>query len=103
MLKRLLPNTLFGRALIIIVTPVVLLQVVATYIFYERHWNSVTRRLALGLAGDIAVIIDIQSESPNMALPTNMSKKLLSSMQIETSFFNNEILLLTNLDLHNKS
>ena len=58
MLKRLLPRTLLGRAVIIIVAPVVLLLVVATVIFYERHWDTVTRRLALGVAGDIALIID---------------------------------------------
>ncbi len=92
MLKRFLPNTLFGRALAIIITPVILLQVVATYVFYERHWNSVTRRLALGLAGDIAVIIDIQRESPKMELPPGMTIKLRRSMQIETSYVAGEIL-----------
>lgn len=55
--KRYLPRTLMGRSLLIIVTPLVLLQVVSTYIFYERHWDTVTRQLASTLAGDIAVIV----------------------------------------------
>jgi len=46
-----------GRAIVIIVAPMVLLLMIATTFFYERHWDSVTRRLALGVAGDIAVII----------------------------------------------
>ncbi len=58
MIKRFLPRTLFGRSLLIIVTPVVLLQVVATFIFYQRHWETVTRRMATVLAGEIAAIID---------------------------------------------
>lgn len=63
MLKRYLPRTLFGRALLIIVTPVVALQVVATFVFYERHWDTVTRRLALGLAGDAALVIEMMREA----------------------------------------
>ena len=58
MLRHLLPRSLFGRSLLLIITPVVILEAVAAYVFYERHWDTVARRLALGLAGDIAMIID---------------------------------------------
>ena len=58
MLSRILPRTLFGRSLVIIVTPVVLLQLIATYVFYERHWDSVARRLAEGVGGEIAAVIE---------------------------------------------
>ncbi|SDF28629.1 MULTISPECIES: ATP-binding protein [Thalassobaculum] len=57
-LKRYLPKTLFGRALLIIVTPLVLMQVISTYVFYERHWEIMTRRLVHSLAGDIAFLIE---------------------------------------------
>ncbi len=62
-LKRFLPRALFGRALLIIVTPVVALQLVATFVFYERHWDTVTRRLSLGLAGDTALIIEMMRDA----------------------------------------
>ncbi|HYD31729.1 MAG TPA: ATP-binding protein [Azospirillaceae bacterium] len=55
--KRLLPRTLFGRSLVIMVTPVVLAQLLATWIFYDRHWETMTNRLAYAVAGDIAFII----------------------------------------------
>ncbi len=64
LVKRVLPRTLFGRALLIIVTPVVVLQIVATYVFYERHWDDVTRRLALSVGGDIAMVIRLLDEYP---------------------------------------
>ena len=64
MLKSLLPRTLFGRTLVILITPLVLAQIVATYVFYERHWDDVTRRLALGLAGDISMVIQMLREAP---------------------------------------
>ena len=58
MISRILPRTLFGRSLVIIVTPVVLLQLIATYVFYERHWDSVARRLAEGVGGEIAAVVE---------------------------------------------
>jgi two-component system osmolarity sensor histidine kinase EnvZ len=63
-LKRFLPRTLFGRSLLIIVTPVILAQAVATWIFYDRHWDTVTNRLAYGVAGDIATVIAVLEHDP---------------------------------------
>ena len=57
-IKRLLPRTLFGRSLMIIITPVVLMQVVAAFYFYDRHWDVMTQRLSDGVAGEIALIIE---------------------------------------------
>jgi two-component system osmolarity sensor histidine kinase EnvZ len=57
-IKRVLPRSLFGRSLLIIVTPLILLQVISTWIFYERHWATVERRLSTGVAGDIGLVID---------------------------------------------
>ena len=56
MLKRFLPSSLFGRAVFIVVTPVVLLQIVAAIVFYDRHLDAVTRRLARSVAGDIGFV-----------------------------------------------
>lgn len=57
-LKQLLPRTLFGRSFLIIVTPLVLAQMVATFVFYDRHWEAVTRSLASAVVGDIQLTID---------------------------------------------
>ena len=34
--KRILPRTLFGRSVLILVTPLILVQAVATWVFYDR-------------------------------------------------------------------
>ena len=56
-LKRLLPQTTFGRSLLLIVAPVVLLQLIATWIFYDRHWEAVSYRFSADVADDIAMVI----------------------------------------------
>lgn len=58
MIRRFLPTSLLGRSLLIIVTPVILLQVISTWIFYERHWQTIARRLSDALAGEIGLIVD---------------------------------------------
>ena len=65
MLKRLLPRSLFGRAIIIVVTPVILLQLVAAYVFYDRLLENVTERLARGVAGDIAFVTSALDRTPS--------------------------------------
>ena len=57
-LKRLSPRTLMGRATVIMFAPLVLTLAIATTFFYERHWDAVTRRLALGVAGDIGLVVE---------------------------------------------
>lgn len=57
-LKRLSPRTLMGRAIVIMFAPLALTLAIATTFFYERHWDAVTRRLALGVAGDIGLIVE---------------------------------------------
>ena len=58
LLKRLAPNTLIGRSVMILVTPMIVVQVVATWAFYDRHWDIVTKRLVSTVAGDIAMVIE---------------------------------------------
>ena len=63
-IKRLLPRTLFGRSLLIIVSPLILLQVISTHIFYDRHWDTITRRLSSSIASDVSMVLNMLSENP---------------------------------------
>lgn len=57
-IKKYLPKSFLGRSIIIIITPLILLQVVSTWIFYDRHWDLITRRLADSVAGEVGMVID---------------------------------------------
>jgi two-component system osmolarity sensor histidine kinase EnvZ len=63
--KRLLPQTMFGRSLLLIIMPLVLVQVIATWVFYARHWETVSRRLSGDVAGDVAMLIDAMRYADN--------------------------------------
>lgn len=64
-LKRLAPRGLMGRSLLIIITPLVITQVVAAIIFYDRHWDTMLRRLTGALAGEIALTSDMLRRAPD--------------------------------------
>ena len=57
-IKRVLPRTMFGRSLLIVVMPLILLQAIATWVFYDRHWAAVSWRLSAAVAGDIGLLVD---------------------------------------------
>ncbi len=50
------PKGLYTRALIIIIAPIVILQSILTFVFLDRHWEVVTRRLSTATAQDIAML-----------------------------------------------
>ncbi|CAH1663841.1 ATP-binding protein [Chelatococcus asaccharovorans] len=60
----LLPKGLYARTLIIIIAPFIILQSVVAYVFMERHWQLVTRRLSSAVTSDIAAIIDVYESYP---------------------------------------
>ncbi len=64
-LKKFLPKSLFGRMLIIILVPMFLVQCITVFIFYERHWDSVTRQMAFTLSGEIDFITNLAGEDFN--------------------------------------
>jgi two-component system osmolarity sensor histidine kinase EnvZ len=59
-----MPRGLFGRSLIIIVAPMVLLQGIVSYVFFERDLDMTTRRLARDVAADVAYLIALEDSVP---------------------------------------
>ena len=62
--KRLMPRSLLGRSLLIILLPLVLLQAVAFTIFYGSYLDIVSRRLSFAIAGEIAQTIELLHRFP---------------------------------------
>ena len=62
-----MPKGLYARALLIIIAPMVILQSVIAFVFMERHWNVVTKRLSASVVQDVAALIDIYGAYPQDA------------------------------------
>ena len=62
-----MPKGLYARALLIIIAPMVILQSVLAFIFFERQWSEVTQRLSAGVVHDIGALIDVYRTNPQDA------------------------------------
>src|SRR5882724_4978126 len=85
-LRRVLPRSLLGRSIMIIVTPLLLLQVVTASVFYESHWDIVTKRLARGVAGDIATVIALMPPDGDAVARDRLFGIARTAMQLDIDF-----------------
>lgn len=60
-----MPKGLYARSLLIIITPMVLLQAIVTYMFMEKYWQGVTARLSAATTKDIAAIVELYQQMPH--------------------------------------
>jgi two-component system osmolarity sensor histidine kinase EnvZ len=80
-----LPRTMFGRSLLIVVIPLVVLQAIATWIFYERHWAAVSWRLSAGVAGDIALLIEAMQLAGSETNTSRLLEKAAAATDLDLS------------------
>lgn len=81
--KRFVPKTLFGRSLLILITPIILIQAISTFLFFDSHWSKMTSRLAYSVAGEITWIsneVEIDSSPENITKLTDMASRYLSML-----------------------
>ena len=61
------PQTLFARALIILVVPMLLLQALSAWWFYTQRGDNVTNRLSVLLVRDLRMLISLRAQFPDEA------------------------------------
>jgi two-component system osmolarity sensor histidine kinase EnvZ len=86
LIKSLMPTGLYARSLLIIVTPMVILQSVVAFVFMERHWNTVTRRLSAAVTQDIAGLIDIYQSYPQDRERTTIKRIAAQRLGLDVDF-----------------
>lgn len=63
-LKPYLPKSMFGRSLLIVMAPLVLVETISAYVFFDNHWDHVTRALANTIAGEVAMVDALYNRIP---------------------------------------
>ncbi|MBM3733368.1 MAG: HAMP domain-containing protein [Acidimicrobiia bacterium] len=57
--KQYMPKSLLGRTMVILITPLAIVQLISAIVFYDTHWGKIMDRLAQGVAGDIAMMVQL--------------------------------------------
>lgn len=63
-LKHLLPRSLYGRAALILFLPVVVITLVVTVMFLQRHFEDVTQQMVETAAAEVALVTDRVLSAP---------------------------------------
>lgn len=84
-LYRIAPKGLYGRSLLIIIMPMVILQSVVAFVFMERHWQTVTNRLSAMVTANIAALVEFYKAYPQERDTPTLSRiaRETLNMQVE--------------------
>lgn len=66
-LKRYMPRSLYGRAALILVLPVVTLQLVVSVVFIQRHFEGVTEQMSRVVSRELNLIADTMQSGQDVA------------------------------------
>lgn len=65
--RKVLPRSLFGRALTILLVPIVALQLLVGLVFFQRHYQRVTEQMTRNVAYELAYAVNEIDTSPDPA------------------------------------
>ena len=91
-LKKILPRTIFGRSLLIMILPILLLQAITTYIFFDRHWEKMTSRLAFAVAGEIAIMAEVLEGADGPTQLQDLSRFSVQHLDLLISYAPGDVL-----------
>lgn len=82
-LKSYLPRSLYGRAALILIAPVVAIQLVVSVIFIQRHFDGVTRQMSGSVAMEVAFLLSSVDAAPNLGEAQLRARAIGAGLGIE--------------------
>ena len=98
LLKRYLPKSLFGRALLIIMLPIAIMQMAVAYFFFNAHWDQVTANLSDSVAADISVAVQLYKQNPTVNRVERLDDMLRPKMELSVALEEGDSLPVTRRD-----
>jgi len=80
-----LPRSLFPRATLIVIVPLIALQMVVGFVFVQRHFDGVTRQMTRNIAREIAVAQQVIDTSPTAEIAQLRLENLSRPLAIQLS------------------
>ena len=92
LLRRVAPRGLFWRSFLIMLIPLVLVQATVAYIFFERHWDTVSRQLAMDVTGDVVTIMRMADDASGPEERAGIDRVARREMQFGVVFEDGAVL-----------
>jgi two-component system osmolarity sensor histidine kinase EnvZ len=85
-LKSFFPRSLFGRAALILVLPVIVVQLIVSVAFIQRHFEGVTRQMTGGVVIEIKYLLAHVATAPDLASAQTKAAQLADGLNLTVSF-----------------
>lgn len=82
-LKRYVPRGIYGRAALILLLPVVVLQLVVTVIFAQGHFERVTLQMTDTVVRELALVLEIAQTAPDRTQIPNVVAQRAGVLEID--------------------
>ncbi len=82
-LKHYMPRGIYGRAALILLLPVVVLQLVVMVIFAQRHFQGVTQQMSDTVLRELALVMEVVDDAPTAGAATDAVATTLAPLQIK--------------------
>ena len=56
-----LPRSLWWRSITIMIAPVIAIEIVVSVVFFDTHWQTVSRRMALNISDNVQTVLDLKN------------------------------------------
>ena len=79
LIKRILPKQLFYRGLLIVATPIIILQVTISLVFFDSLWIKTNKGMTKALVSEVRTFIDAYDNDQNNKDTKNKKRKMVQS------------------------
>jgi len=90
-IKKILPKRLFYRSLIIVATPIILLQIIITVVFFDSLWIKANKGMTRSLVGEIETLLDVY-KNPDVGVKQSILNLYNQNFDFAITLKENELL-----------
>ena len=90
-IKNFLPKGLFYRSLIIVATPIILLQIIITVVFFDSLWIKSNKGMTRSLVGEVETLLDVY-KNPDVGVKQTIINLYNQNFDFVITFKQNEFL-----------
>ena len=82
-LKRMMPRSLYGRAALILIFPVITLQLAISVVFIQRHFEGVTQQMTRTVVLDLQYLLDRVNAAPDLAAALEFEETVADPLKLQ--------------------
>ena len=84
-LKNFMPRGLYGRAALILILPVIMLQLLVSVVFIQRHFDGVTRSMTRAMSIELRYLKDQLAAAPDVATAQAVLAEIAEGLELEAT------------------